>query len=48
MLKLLEIVDNAEWKYGWRSNQALGYAHWNYNLVSEVYKFIYINKSNTL
>ena len=28
---LFNFVNNSNWKYGWRSNASLGYAHWNYN-----------------
>lgn len=31
--KLNEILEKAEWKYGWRSNGMMGYAHWNFNLA---------------
>lgn len=27
--KLCEEIDSKGWKYGWRSNRSMGYAHWN-------------------
>ena len=39
LVSLEEALEKAEWHYGWRSNNTIGFAHWNYNFVSNVNLF---------
>lgn len=31
--ELKKEIDNTEWKYGWRSNQSMGFGHWNHSFA---------------
>lgn len=31
--ELRNYIEGAQWKYGWRSNKAMGFAHWNHDLA---------------
>lgn len=35
---LFNFVNNSNWKYGWRSNTSMGYAHWHYDYANVIMK----------